>query len=237
MNAMKTLGKTFATLALATAALHTQAAVVVYTSEAAYQAAVGATRTYIDFAGSPGAVVSGGSFSPDVTFGSCTDSGAPGSCGTQVLHNSNAITDLGGSGAPNGVASLAWRFDLPDVFAFAFHYISGQIDAINLVGAGDLATTLIDTTAANGFIGLVADSAFYGAIAVNAVFPGGTNNDRYFIDDFRINDTRATVPEPGVLGLVGLGLLAMGLGRTRGSRGRQGARGEGESGAAGAALA
>lgn len=217
---MNAVTKTLASMALAlAAALPARAAVVVYTNEAAYLAAVGATRTYIDFTGSPGAVVSGAGFSPAVAFGSCTDAAAPGTCGTNVLHNSNAITDLGGSAAPNGVASLGWRFNEPDVFAFAFRYISGEVDAVNLVEAGTLATQLIDTTAANGFIGLVSSAAFYGGIGVNAVFAGGTNNDRYFIDDFRINATRAgTVPEPGVLGLVGLGLLAAGVGRGSGRR-------------------
>lgn len=194
-----------ATLAAATAAmLPAQAAVTLYTTEASYLAAVGATRTYIDFAGSPGATVSGGSFSPDVTFGSCTDNTQPGTCGTQVLHNSDAITDLGGSAAPNGVASLAWRFNLPDVQAFAFHYVSGGIASVALVDIA-LNLDLIDTSSATGFIGLVSDSNFYGAIGVNAVFAGGIGNDRYFIDDFRINRP-GSVPEPASWALAGLAL-------------------------------
>jgi len=205
--------RTLISLALIAAAAQSQAGVVLYTDEAAYLAAVGATRAYTDFAGLPGAVASGASFTPAVTFGSCTSSANPGSCGTNVLHNSNAITDLGGSAANNGVASLAWRFNLADVFAFSFHYISGEIDAVNLVDTG-LNLNTIDTTAASGFIGLLSDTAFYGGIGVNAVFPGNIGNDRYFIDDFRINATQA-VPEPGGLALVGLALAAAGLARRR----------------------
>jgi hypothetical protein len=187
-------------LALLVTTAPSWAALTLYTNEASYLAAVGATRTYIDFAGSPATTVSGATFSPDVTFGSCTDSANPGSCGTSVLHNNNAISDLGGSAANNGVASLAWRFNLPDVFAFSFNYNGGAIDAIRLVESS-LATNLVDTTSATGFIGLIADSAFYGAIGVNALLAGDVGNDRYFIDDFRINGLRA-VPEPGSLLLI-----------------------------------
>jgi hypothetical protein len=195
------------------AALPSQAGVILYTDEAAYLAAVGATRTYVDFAGSPAATVGGGSFTPDVTFGSCSDSGDPGSCGTSVFHNSNAITDLGGSAANNGVASLGFRFNLPDVYAFGFNYISGGIGAVNLV-ATSLALTPIDTSGADGFIGLVSDTPFYGGIAVNAVFPNDVGNDRYFIDDFRINDA-GSVPEPASLALLGVALSVISFRRRR----------------------
>lgn len=208
---MKPTLSSLAALAVLAAAPTAQAAVTLYTSEAAYLAAVGATRTYVDFAGSPGATVSGASFTPDVTFGSCTDSAVPGTCGTQVLHNSDAITDLGGSASPNGVASVAWRFNLTDVFAFAFHYVSGQIDEVTLVDVG-LGMASVDTSSATGFIGLVSDAAFYGAIGVNAVFPGSVGNDRYFIDDFRIN---GTVPEPGAAALAVLALAAAGAAMRR----------------------
>jgi hypothetical protein len=202
---MKAFYKALFLLTMLTSAVPSQAAVVLYTNEATYLSAVGATLTYIDFAGSPNATVSGASFSPNVTFGSCTDSSNPGTCGTQVLHASDAITDLGGSSAANGVASLAFRLNIANVFAFAFNYESGAIDAMNLVDTA-LNLSLVDTTAATGFIGLVSDTAFYGAIAVNGLLPEG--NDRYFISDFRINEPRSTsVPEPGVLALGAIALM------------------------------
>lgn len=203
--------RTLMSLTLLAAGTAAQAGVTLYTNEAAYLAAVGATRAYTDFAGSPAATVSGGSFLAEVTFGSCTDSADPVSCGSNVLHNSDAITDLGGSAANNGVASLAWRFDLPDVFAFGFHYVSGAIQAVGLVDAA-LNVDLIDTTAASGFIGLVSDVAFYGGIGINGVFPNNIGNDRYFIDDFRIN---GTVPEPGGAALAVLALAAASLASRR----------------------
>jgi hypothetical protein len=189
-------------------AIPSQAAVILYTDEAAYLAAVGSTIEYIDFAGSPAANAAGGSFSPDVTFGSCTDSSAVLTCSVTVFHNDDAITDTGGAASPNQVGSVAWRFDLPGVRAFGFNYVSGAIDSINLLDVG-LNVTNIDTTAANGFIGLVSDTPFYIGIAVNKSFGPDIGNDRYFIDDFRIN----AVPEPASLVLVGVALGAMRLRR------------------------
>jgi len=190
--------------------MQANAAITLYTNEAAYLAAVGATRTFIDFAGSPGVTVSGGTFSPDVFFGTCLDSSNLGTCAPIVVHNSDAITDIGGSAAANGVASLVWGFNIP-ARAFAFHYISGQVNAVNLVDPS-LAFTSVDTSSATGFIGLVTDTDILGGIGVNAVFPNGIGNDRYFIDDFRIN---GTIPEPATLSLAGLALAGVLWGRRR----------------------
>jgi len=193
--------------ALLCGVLQAQAAVNLYTSEAAYLAAAGATTTYFDFAGTPGITVSGASFSPAVTFGSCPTGLA--SRGTQVFHNSNAITDLGGSPAPNSVAAVGGTFTVA-VNAFAFHYVSGDIASLDFGGGPGR----LDTSSAAGFIGIVSDTALTSFIANNAVFPGNIGNDRYFIDDFRIN---AAVPEPETYAmmLAGLGLVGLAARRKR----------------------
>ena len=188
-------------LALALSASSANAAPVLFTSEAAYLAAVGATTTYVDFAGSPAATVAGGSFTGAVTFGSCT--GGLATCGSSVLHNSDAITDLGGSPAPNGVAAVGGVFTAP-VHAFAFHYVSGGLGSIELNGS----TFVAVNSALPGFVGIVSSDPITGFVGINQVFPQGIGNDRYFIDDFRINDPRR-VPEPVTLALVGLGLAAV----------------------------
>jgi hypothetical protein len=91
--------------------------------------------------------------------------------------------------------------------------VSGAIASVALVDIG-LNLDLIDTSSASGFIGLVNTGNFYGGIAVNAVFASGVGNDRYFIDDFRINQP-GSVPEPASLVLVGLALAAAGSVRRR----------------------
>ncbi len=190
--------KTVFAATLLVAGLNAHAAYTLYTSEADYLAAVGPTLAYVDFAGSPAAVVAGNSFTPAVTFGSCPTGLA--SCGNQVFHNSDGITDLGGSPAPNGVAALGGLFTAPTL-AFAFNFVSGDIASLGF----DDGNTL-DTTAAAAFIGVVSTTPVASFIAINAVFPGGIGNDRYFFDDFRIN---ASIPEPASLALVACGGLSM----------------------------
>lgn len=187
-------------------ALPAQAGYTVFYDETSYLSAVGATRGYTDFAGSPGLEVSGGSFLPGVVFGSCVapDSSA---CTNTVLHNSDGITDIGNGTAANGVGSIAWRFDLADVQAFAFHFVSGAIESLNFVDRTTLALENVGTPGATGFIGIVSTEAIFGAIAVNGTFPG-IGLDRYFLDDFRINEAGGTVPVPATAALVALGLLA-----------------------------
>lgn len=184
-----------------------QAAATLYTSQAAYLAAVGATSTYIDFAGSPALTVNGGSFSPAITFGTC-DLGLA-SCSSSVFHNSDGITDTGGVAAPNLVAAVGGYFSDP-VYAFGFNYISGGMGSIELNGS----TIVPVGSSTSGFVGIVSTDPIDGFVGLNYVFPTTGGRDRYFIDDFYINP----VPEPGVWAmlLAGLGLLGFRAARIRG---------------------
>ncbi|MBS0484833.1 MAG: PEP-CTERM sorting domain-containing protein [Proteobacteria bacterium] len=182
------------------------AAVTLYTSQAAYLAAVETATTYIDFAGSPAVTVSGGSFSPAITFGTC-DLGLA-SCSTSVFHNSDGITDTGGVAAPNFVAAVGGHFTSA-VHAFGFNYISGGMGAIELNGS---AIVPVGSTT-SGFVGIVSTDPIDGFVGLNYIFPVTGGRDRYFIDDFYIN----AVPEPGVWAmlLAGLGLLGFRMARIR----------------------
>jgi PEP-CTERM motif len=199
---LKTLTAT-ATLLAALAPAH--AVSVLYTNEAAYLAAVGATSTYIDFTGASGSVA-GNSFSANVTFGSCDD--AVSSCIPNVLHSSNAITDLGSSTRANGVGLLAAQFAAP-TSAFAFHYISGGMGSV-ILSNGD--TVNVNSTL-SGFVGIVTTVPVLTIRAVNNMFTP-TTADRYFFDDFRIN---AAVPEPSAWALfaASAGLLGAAARRRR----------------------
>ncbi len=214
---MKPLPHILALLSLAAPALHAQAAVTLYTNEAAYTAAVGATRTFIDFAGS-GATVAGGSFSSNVGFGSCTNPAAFFSCGVNVFHNGGGITDLGGSAAANGVSAVGWTFSPPPVYAFSFTPGGGQVAALWLY-TPSLALQVVDTSAATNFIGLVSDAPLFRVIGQNGTVP--TGNDRYFVDNFRINEALAPIPEPAswALMLAGCGLLGAAVRRKVGQQG------------------
>jgi len=183
------------------------AAVTLYTSQADYLAAVGATSTYIDFAGSPALTVNGGSFSPAITFGTCD--GGLASCSTSVFHNSDGITDTGGVAAPNFVAAVGGHFTVP-VYAFGFNYISGGMGAIELNGV----TVVPVGSALSGFVGIVSTDPIDGFVGLNHIFSSAGDRDRYFIDDFYINP----VPEPGewAMLLAGLTLLGFRTARIRG---------------------
>jgi hypothetical protein len=198
---------------LAAASGASQAAITLYTDEAAYLAAVGATLRYVDFNPSPEppAIVSGNSFGSQLVFGTCTEPGNIDTCVSKVLHSSNAITDIGGSLALNGVAALGASFLFADAYGVAFNYVSGDIRAVNYFNLAAELLETVDTSSANGFIGLVSSSPFAFPtylIAVKAVIPGTANNDRYFFTDFRIN---APIPEPATYGLMALGLASVGV--------------------------
>lgn len=183
-----------------TAAGQAHAAVTVYSNQAAYDAATAAQFFFIDFNGSTGSLVSGNSFSPDVTFGSpeATDP-------TQVLWSSDAITDAGSTTAPNFVGPIDGRFTSP-VRAFALLFSSAaEAEQVSLFDELDVLIDAVLAPNPSGFFGVVSDTPIKSFLLDNGLFPSG-DPDRFFVDDFRANE----VPEPlsaamlGSLGLAGL---------------------------------
>jgi hypothetical protein len=173
------------------------AGVTVFSTEAAYDAATGPELFFLDFDGSPGggALVAGNSFSPAVSFGS-PEAADP----TQVLWNSDAITDAGPTVGP-----MSGLFTNP-VFAFAFDFSSASsAETISLYDVGD---TLLDAVVApnpSGFFGVVSDEAVKRFVITNGLFPTG-GRDRFFVDSFRANGV-VPVPSAVLLGTIGAGLV------------------------------
>ncbi|TKJ35321.1 MAG: hypothetical protein CEE38_15970 [Planctomycetes bacterium B3_Pla] len=162
----------------------THGAVTAFDTEADYNAATGPQIFLINFDGNPpgGTLALGSSFSAAVTFGS-PEASDP----TQVVWNSNAITDAGSTTAPNFVGPMDGIFTDP-VYAFALLFSSaGEAQTVSLYDEG---AALIDTVIASnpsGFFGVVSDTPVKSFFIDNGNFPDGTP-DRFFIDDFRANE-------------------------------------------------
>lgn len=208
LSLLRLVLRTCLSAALLTPLLPAQAGLVLHTTESSYRSAVGASVAAVDFAGDPQASVSGTGFSMDVFFGTCADPAQTGSCFTTVFQAGDAITDTGSLQSPNGVGSLVWRVNRGDVFALGFHYFGGRLQQLQLV---DLALGLqgLDTSAADGFIGLVSDTPLYGGIFISAMTSDG--RERLFLDDFRLDElpdpASRELPEPASAALAVLGLL------------------------------
>lgn len=175
-----------------------QAAVTGYTSQSAFNAAVGAQMYLLDFNGLSSGL-SSGLFSGQVDFGS-PEASDP----SQVIFGSNAMTDAGSTTASNFVGPVGGSFLGGPVQAFRLLFSSsGSPQTVELYRSD---SSLIGSAISSpgGFFGIVSDEAFASFVIRNGVFTSG-GNDRYFIDDFAVH----AVPEPGTwaLMLAGLGLL------------------------------
>jgi hypothetical protein len=133
----------------------------------------------IDFNGSTGTIVDGGSFSPYVRFRSleATDP-------TKVVWNSDAITDTGSTVASNNVGPLGGTFHYT-VLAFSFNYSSGNIGSVEVYGPGDVLIGTVTPGSNTGFFGVLSKKPVKSFIVRNALFSPG-NRDRYFIDNFKV---------------------------------------------------
>jgi hypothetical protein len=178
-------------------------AVLVFSSEAAYNAAVGPTLFSIDFNGNPtgGAFVDGSIFSSRITFGSPAASDP-----SLVLWNSDAITDAGSLVALNGVGPISGAFT-DGVQAFGLYFSSaGYPEIVALYNSAGGLIDIVEAPNASGFFGVLSDTPIDGFW----VFPGMSPeqlSDRFFIDDFRANGS--VVPEPATFLLFGVGLAGL----------------------------
>ncbi len=180
----------------------TQAAVIAFSNQVDYDAAVGNELFFLDFDGSAGTLVDGNSFSPDVTFGSpeATDP-------TQVVWSSDAITDAGSTSASNWVGPIDGMFATP-VAAFALVFSSaGENEEISLFAEDTSLIGTVTTLNPNGFFGVLSNTPIKSFLLDNGTFPSG-NADRFFVNDFRAN-----APEPNTALLLGIGLTALGMRR------------------------
>jgi hypothetical protein len=180
--------------------LATQAAITGYTSEAAYEAAVGDRLFAIGFEGLEPAL-GDGLFAGRVDFGS-PEASDP----TQVFFNSGAMTDAGSTTAASSVGPIDGRFASP-VFAFRMHFSSSANP--QTVFAFDSADAMLGSAVSNpaGFFGIVSDTAMARFLIANGEFSVG-NRDRFFLDDFAVN---APIPEPDVYLMLLAGLALVGL--------------------------
>ena len=166
----------------------TEAAVVVFSTEADYNAAAGYQLFFINFNGNPvgGKDVIGSYFSAAVTFGS-PEASDP----TKVLWNSDAMSDAGSLFAPNFVGPLNGIFT-KSVYAFALLFSSsGEAEIVSLYDESNVLIATVIAPNPSGFFGVHSDTPIKSFKIDNGKYwnesAGAYWPDRFFIDDFRAN--------------------------------------------------
>jgi hypothetical protein len=185
-------GALFAPILLLAAAPALGQDVTVYGTEAEYDAAAGAADFCLDFNGSTGAFVDGGSFSADVVFGSPEAAIPP-----EVNWSSDAISDAGSMLSPNGVGNMDVTFT-GTAMAFKFTFLSNGVAATVDLYAAD-ATLIASVTAPNapGFFGVITTVPVKRALVTPGFFdPALGTRDRFFIDDFCATAVVSNEPPP-----------------------------------------
>jgi hypothetical protein len=151
----------------------------VYGNQTEYDAAAGASDFCLDFDGSPNSLVSGASFSADVTFGS-PEAEDP----TQVNWSSDAISDAGSTTDPVSVGPLDGTFTGT---AMAFRFVlssAASAPTVELYAEDSSLIATVNAPSAAGFFGVISSVPVKRFVVVNGFFEGTTNRDRFFIDDF-----------------------------------------------------
>ena len=176
------------------------ATVTVYDNVSDYNAATASQLFLIDFNSSPGSVVDGSTVSPFAVFGS-PDASDP----TQVLWNSDALTDAGSTISNNNVGPMSVDFVDPAIVAFSLDFLSsGEQETIELYDSNNDMFASVLSPNASGFFGLVSDTEIDSIIIRNGLFNNGTP-DRFFIDNLSAN----AIPVPAALWLFLSGIAGL----------------------------
>lgn len=177
------------------------ATVTVYGDSASYDAATTHQIFLIDFNGSPAAYVDGSTISPYAIFGS-PEASDP----TQVLWNSDALSDAGSTISVTSVGPVSIDFTDTDVLAFSLDFLSaGEQETVELYDSSNNLIASVLAPNASGFFGVVSDTAIDSVIIRNGLFANG-NPDRFFIDNLSVD---AVVPVPAAFWLFISGLAGL----------------------------
>lgn len=216
----------FAALAFAVAALATDtagAAIMVFTSRADWEAAVGTFQTE-DFESTPLGTLPGGT-TTNLGLVDFSYPGAPSGSPAPRIRDSGTVNgtrelvghifDPGAGGGTTNPGPHTITFASP-IWAFGADFestLSGDNVTVTFAGMTIKFSDFL-IAPGNGFLGVVADTTF-STIVFGTEDASGYTAELFSIDDLSFSVAETAVPEPGMLGLVALGLAGLGVAARR----------------------